>query len=80
MRDAERVRLDTELSQADVYTPSAPMLQGHWEGIVWPEDESAECDPPTGVARAVLEKIGRASVTVPSSFVRLLKSIGSSVN
>ena len=82
MRDAERVRLDTELAQADAYIPSAPMLQGHWKGIVWPADETAERDPPTGVARTVLENIGRASVTVPSGFVRLfsIKLIGSSVN
>jgi probable 2-oxoglutarate dehydrogenase E1 component DHKTD1 len=82
VRDAERVRLDTELAQADVYTASSPMLQGHWKGIVWPEDETAERDPPTGVSRTMLEKIGRASVTVPSSFVRRFptKSIRSSVN
>jgi probable 2-oxoglutarate dehydrogenase E1 component DHKTD1 len=70
VRDAERDRLDTELAQADSYIPSAPMLQGQWKGIVWPADEMAERDPPTGVVRTVLEKIGRASVTVPSGFVR----------
>jgi hypothetical protein len=46
------------------------MLQGQWKGIVWPADEMAERDPPTGIARTVLEKIGRASVTIPSGFVR----------
>lgn len=82
MRDAERVRLDTELAQADAYIPSAPMLQGHWKGIVWPADETAERDPLTGVARTVLENIGRASVTVPSGFVSLFftKSIRSSID
>ncbi len=70
MRDAERVRLDKELAQADANIPVAPMLQNQWKGIVWPADETAERDPPTGVARTMLEKIGRASVTVPSGFVR----------
>lgn len=82
MRDGERVRLDAELARADTYIPSAPMLQGQWKGIVWPADEKAERDPPTGVARTVLEKIGRASVTVPSGFVRpfLTRRLRSSVN
>jgi probable 2-oxoglutarate dehydrogenase E1 component DHKTD1 len=70
VRDAERVRLDTGLAQADTYTPVAPMLQGQWMDIVWPADEIADRDPPTGVVRTVLENIGRASVTVPSGFVR----------
>ena len=70
MRVAERARLDTELAQADKYAPSVQMLQGHWNGIVWPGDETAERDPSTGVANHVLEKVGRASVTVPSGFVR----------
>jgi len=46
------------------------MLQGQWIGIVWPADEIADRDPKTGVLRTVLENIGRASVTVPSGFVR----------
>lgn len=70
MRDAERVRLETGLAQVDTYIPVAPMLQGQWTDIVWPADEIADRDPPTGVARTVLEKIGQASVTVPSDFVR----------
>jgi probable 2-oxoglutarate dehydrogenase E1 component DHKTD1 len=45
------------------------MLQGQWKDIVWPADETAEHDPSTGVARNVLEKVGHASVTVPSGFV-----------
>ncbi len=72
MRDAERLRLDTGLAQADTYTPVAPMLQGQWMGIVWPADEIADRDPPTGVVRTNLENIGRASVIVPSGFVREL--------
>ena len=70
VRDAERVRLDTGLAQVDTHIPLAPMLQGQWIDIVWPADEKADRDPPTGVVRTVLENIGRASVTVPSDFVR----------
>lgn len=70
MRDTARVRLDAELAKANTYIPSAPMLQGQWKGIVWPANEMAEHDPSTGVAHNVLEKVGRASVTVPSGFVR----------
>jgi probable 2-oxoglutarate dehydrogenase E1 component DHKTD1 len=70
VRDAERVRLDTGLAQADTHIPVAPMLQGQWIGTVWPADKIADRDPPTGVVRTVLENIGRASITVPSGFVR----------
>lgn len=70
MRDAERVRLDTGLAKTGTYIPVAPMLQGQWTGIVWPADEKADREPPTGIVRKVLETIGRASVTVPSGFVR----------
>ena len=54
-----------------MYVPNASMLQGQWKGIVWPADEMAEHDPSTGVARNLLEKVGHASVAVPSGFVRL---------
>lgn len=70
MRDAIRGRLDVELAQADAYIPTTTMLQGHWKGLVWPASEKAEHDPATGVVREVLEKAGRASVTVPAGFVR----------
>ncbi|KAI0297773.1 dehydrogenase E1 and transketolase domain-containing protein 1 [Multifurca ochricompacta] len=69
VRDAARSRLDVELAQADTYTPTATtMLQGQWKGIVWPADKKAERNPATGVAREVLEGVGRASVMVPSGF------------
>ncbi len=70
VRDAIRARLDAELAQADAYVPTTAMLQGQWKGLVWPASEKAEHDPATGVAREVLEKVGRASVAVPSGFVR----------
>jgi probable 2-oxoglutarate dehydrogenase E1 component DHKTD1 len=70
VRDAARGRLDSELAQADAHSPTALMLQAQWKGMVWPADGRAEHDPGTGVPRKVLEKVGRASVTVPSGFVR----------
>ena len=70
VRDATRACLGAELSKVDIYLPKAPMLQGQWKDIVWPADEMAEHDPSTGVAHNVLEKVGHASVTVPSGFVR----------
>lgn len=70
VRDAIRGRLDAELTQADAYVPTTTMLQGQWKGLVWPASEQAEHDPATGIAREVLEKAGRASVTVPAGFVR----------
>jgi probable 2-oxoglutarate dehydrogenase E1 component DHKTD1 len=70
VRDAIRSRLDAELAQADDYVPTTTMLQGQWKGLVWPASEQAEHNPATGVARSVLEKAGRASVTVPADFVR----------
>ena len=70
VRDAIRNRLDAELAQADAYIPTTTMLQGQWKGLVWPASEQAEHNPPTGVTRDVLEKAGRASVTVPAGFVR----------
>ena len=70
VRDAIRNRLDAELAQADAYIPTTTMLQGQWKGLVWPASEQAMHNPPTGVTRDVLEKAGRASVTVPAGFVR----------
>ena len=70
VRDEIRNRLDAELAQADAYIPTTTMLQGQWKGLVWPASEQAEHNPPTGVARDVLEKAGRASVMVPAGFVR----------
>lgn len=68
VRNAIRGRLDAELAQADTYIPTTAMLQGQWEGMVWPASEKAEHNPATGVTREVLEKSGRASVTVPAGF------------
>jgi len=58
----------------DGYAPAASMLQDQWREMVWPANDSAEHDPPTGVRKEVLEKIGRASVSIPNEFVGLLFS------
>ncbi|KAI9449669.1 dehydrogenase E1 and transketolase domain-containing protein 1 [Lactarius psammicola] len=60
VRDAIRGRLDAELAQADAYIPTTTMLQGQWK--------EPSMIPATGVVREVLEKAGRASVTVPTGF------------
>lgn len=70
MRHVVRGVLDSELTQADAHIPNAAVLQAQWKGMVWPAAEKAEHDPATGIAHEVLERVGRASVTVPSGFVR----------
>jgi probable 2-oxoglutarate dehydrogenase E1 component DHKTD1 len=70
VRDAARGVLDSELTQADAHVPNAAMLQAQWGGMVWPATKKAEHDPATGIAHEILERVGRASVTVPSGFVR----------
>jgi probable 2-oxoglutarate dehydrogenase E1 component DHKTD1 len=70
VRDAARGVLDSGLTQADAHIPNAAMFQAQWKGMVWPAAEKAEHDPATGIAHEVLERVGRASVTVPSGFVR----------
>ena len=47
------------------------MLEGQWSGMVWPTSSVAEHDPATGVDRAILDKVGKASVVVPEGFVSL---------
>ncbi|KAI0266214.1 dehydrogenase E1 and transketolase domain-containing protein 1 [Gloeopeniophorella convolvens] len=68
VRDAARARLDAELAKADAHVPAADMLQGRWADMVWPADAHAERAPQTGVARDVLERVGRASVATPPGF------------
>lgn len=53
----------------DHYTPEADMLQGKWNGIVWPAKPEANHDPETGVEKETLLKVGKASVETPSDFV-----------
>jgi probable 2-oxoglutarate dehydrogenase E1 component DHKTD1 len=70
VRDAYKARLESELKAAPAHVPTASMLGAQWAGMVWPASPEADANPATGVAREVLEEVGRASVTVPSGFVR----------
>lgn len=54
------------------YVPLPPTFQGQWEGMVWPASEEARHNPETGVDRTVLERVGRASITVPEGFVSVI--------
>ncbi|KAF8873445.1 ribonucleotide reductase [Gymnopilus junonius] len=66
---AYKSHLEAELVKTASYVPSASMLQEQWSGMVWPASEAAVHDPATGVNRAVLDRLGRASVAVPEGFV-----------
>lgn len=46
------------------------MLEEQWSGMVWPVSAEANPSPKTGVDRQLLEKVGKASVTLPEGFVR----------
>lgn len=50
--------------------PQESMLKEQWSGMVWPADPKAQHDPDTGVDSETLQKVGKASVTVPEGFVR----------
>ena len=71
VRASYKAELEAELARAGEHVPSASMLQDQWSGMVWPASPEAVRDPQTGVAREVLEQVGRASVTVPNGFVRV---------
>ncbi|KDR79783.1 hypothetical protein GALMADRAFT_241860 [Galerina marginata CBS 339.88] len=68
VRTAYKSHLEAELAKTASYVPSASMLQDQWSGIVWPASDAAVHDPATGVDRAVLDRVGRASVAVPEGF------------
>ncbi|KAI0029023.1 dehydrogenase E1 and transketolase domain-containing protein 1 [Vararia minispora EC-137] len=68
VRAAYRAHLESELKASAAHVPAASMLAAQWAGMVWPASPAAIGDPPTGVARTVLEQVGRASVTVPPGF------------
>ena len=71
VRASYKAELEAELARAGEHVPSASMLQDQWSGMVWPASPEAVRNPQTGVAREVLEQVGRASVTVPNGFVRV---------
>ncbi|KAF7984618.1 hypothetical protein HWV62_12831 [Athelia sp. TMB] len=68
LRSSYKARLDSHLGEIASYTPSASMLADQWSGMVWPASTEANPSPKTGVDRQLLEKVGKASVTVPEGF------------
>ncbi|KAI0312699.1 dehydrogenase E1 and transketolase domain-containing protein 1 [Amylostereum chailletii] len=68
VRESYKAHLESELKDSDSCVPSVTMLEEQWKGMVWPGSKNAVKNPDTGVSRAVLEKVGRASVTVPEGF------------
>ncbi|RDB26956.1 putative 2-oxoglutarate dehydrogenase E1 component DHKTD1, mitochondrial [Hypsizygus marmoreus] len=68
VRGAYKSHLEAELAKVGTYTPTASMLEGQWNGIVWPASVEAEFNPTTGVDQATLATIGKASVAVPAGF------------
>lgn len=74
-RKAYVEQLDAALSGVDTFKPKSEMLQGKWSQMVWPATSSAEHQPATGVASETLKEVGKASVTLPDSFVRGLRTL-----
>ncbi|KAF5342572.1 hypothetical protein D9611_001560 [Ephemerocybe angulata] len=73
VRGDYKAHLDAELakvtSSTGTFTPVYPsLLEGQWKGMAWPQTSEAEHDPVTGVEKAVLERIGQASVEIPEGF------------
>jgi hypothetical protein len=69
LRASHKSHLESELSSAASYAPTASMCQGQWLGMVWPASVDAVWDPDTGVDEGTLRKVGEASVGVPNDFV-----------
>ncbi|KAF8957827.1 Transketolase, pyrimidine binding domain-containing protein [Flammula alnicola] len=68
VRGSYKTHLEAELAKVPSYFPFASMLEEQWNGMVWPASVEAEHDPVTGVDREILERVGKASVTVPEGF------------
>ncbi|KIY53250.1 dehydrogenase E1 and transketolase domain-containing protein 1 [Fistulina hepatica ATCC 64428] len=68
IRDNYKEYLQSQLVQAETYTPSPVVLQGQWSDMVWPTDCDAFHNPATGVSTDVLKEAGHASIYVPEGF------------
>lgn len=65
-------QLTEALEQAQDFKPTSEMLGGKWKDIVWPATSAADPDPETGLPTDRLAEVGRASVSLPDSFVRVI--------
>ncbi|PFH44882.1 hypothetical protein AMATHDRAFT_165196 [Amanita thiersii Skay4041] len=68
VRNDYKARLDARLGQASSYVPDSTILQGQWNGMVWPTSKDAEPNPATGIEKDILTRVGKASVAVPDGF------------
>ncbi|KAF5310667.1 hypothetical protein D9619_007724 [Psilocybe cf. subviscida] len=69
VRASYKSHLEAELAKVPEYKPSPEsMFKNQWSGMVWPADAKAQHDPDTGVDSDILQKVGKASVTVPEGF------------
>ncbi|KAG8855335.1 hypothetical protein FRB96_007133 [Tulasnella sp. 330] len=75
-RSSYKQHLEENLKAVDQYMPTADMLEGKWDGIVWPTKVEAIHNPETGVEKEKLLKVGQASVETPSDFVGARMKLG----
>ena len=69
MRKSFTATFDADMNKIEEYKPKSEMLEGKWSKLVWPNSESAKHEPDTGVERATLIEVAKASVTLPEDFV-----------
>ncbi|RPD70915.1 dehydrogenase E1 and transketolase domain-containing protein 1 [Lentinus tigrinus ALCF2SS1-7] len=70
VRAGHKEFLAAELAAVPAHTPGShsSVLQGQWAGLTSPANRAAVRDPETGVEKATLQTVGRASVAVPEGF------------
>lgn len=70
VRAGHKEFLASELAAASAHTPGShiSVLQGQWAGLTPPASKEAVHDPETGVEKATLQTVGKASVAVPEGF------------
>ncbi|TFK82881.1 dehydrogenase E1 and transketolase domain-containing protein 1 [Polyporus arcularius HHB13444] len=70
VRAGHKEFLASELAAVPAHTPGShfSVLQGQWKGLTSPTSREAVRDPETGVEKATLQEVGKASVAVPEGF------------
>jgi probable 2-oxoglutarate dehydrogenase E1 component DHKTD1 len=75
-RLSRKIYLEEQLSGVVSYKPHVLLLRSQWSGMVWPASPDTDRFPDTGVPDNILEKVGKASVTIPANgFVRKQHSV-----
>jgi hypothetical protein len=71
LRLSHKAYLEDQLSGVISYRPHIPLFENQWRSMVWPASEHADRFPETGVPEDILDKVGKASVTISANgFVR----------